>query len=75
MAGNGKRRPPRPSIQIAATSASPDEAAAIAAALEQFLADTAPAPAPVETVSRWGRAALIEGVERAPGADIWGSQL
>jgi hypothetical protein len=71
MAGNGKRRPPRPSIQIAATSASPDEAAAIAAALEQFLADTAPAPVAHEATSRWLRAALDEGVEHSP-AGRWG---
>ena len=67
MAGaNGKRRPPRPRIEIQASAASPEEAAAIAAALEQFLAETAPAPGPAE-VSRWQRAALREGVERAAG--------
>jgi hypothetical protein len=71
MAGNGKRRPPRPSIQIAATSASPDEAAAIAAALEQFLADTAPAPERVSQVGGWLRAALAEGVDHSP-AGRWG---
>jgi hypothetical protein len=73
MAGNGKRRPPRPRIEMAQSSATPEEAAAIAAALERFLAETAQAPVPTETVSRWGRAALLEGVERAPRADVWGS--
>ena len=72
MAGNGKRRPPRPSIQIAATSASPDEPAAIAAALEQFLAETAPAPEPVSRVGGWLRAALSEGVDHAPPTGSWG---
>ena len=44
------------------TTATPEEAAAITAALERFLADTAPAPEPVALESRWQRAALIEGV-------------
>jgi hypothetical protein len=72
MPGNGKRRPPRPSIQITTTSASPDEAAAIAAALEQFLADTAPAPETVSEVSGWLRAAFAEGVDHSPAAGRWG---
>jgi hypothetical protein len=62
MAGNGKRRPPRPRIEIQSATASPEEAAAIAAALERFLWETAPAPRPAE-MSRWQRAALREGVE------------
>jgi hypothetical protein len=63
MGANGKRRPARPRIEISAPTASPAEAAAIAAALEQFLADTAPAPAPAPAVSRWQAAALRQGVE------------
>ena len=53
---------------------SEDEAAAIAAAIEQFLRDTAPPPAPPgPTVSPWRRAALLEGVGRDPaGASPWG---
>ena len=43
-------------------SASADEAAAIVAAVERFLAETAPQPAPVETIDPWTRAALLEGV-------------
>ncbi len=44
-------------------SASADEAAAIAAAVERFLAETAPAaPAAEDAVSPWQRAALLEGV-------------
>jgi hypothetical protein len=58
--GNGKRRPPRPRIRIEAASASPEEAAAIATALEQFLAETAPAPA-APAANPWQRAALLDG--------------
>ena len=42
---NGKHSPPRPQLRIQAANASPDEAAAIAAALEQFLHDVAGAAA------------------------------
>jgi hypothetical protein len=61
MARNGRQSPPRPRIEIQSASASPDEAAAIAAALERFLWETAPAPRPAE-VSRWQQSALSEGV-------------
>ena len=72
MSGNGKRRPPRPSLEIVSPSANPQEAAAIAAALEQFLRDTAPTP-PTEqpAISPWGRAALLEGVG-LEGPTPWG---
>lgn len=73
MSSNGKRRPPRPRIEMGSVSATPEEAAAIAAALEQFLIETAPAPPAAERVSRWQRAALLEGVSRDPGADPWGA--
>ncbi len=43
-ATNGNRKPPRPRIELISPAASAGEAAAIVAALEQFLADTAPAP-------------------------------
>lgn len=63
MTTNGKRRPPRPSLEIVAPNASPQEAAAIAAALERFLGDTAPAvSAQPEQEGGWGRAAILEGV-------------
>jgi hypothetical protein len=46
-----------------ARSPSDDEAAAIAAAVERFVAETAPAPGDQEeAVSPWQRAALLEGV-------------
>jgi hypothetical protein len=67
MSRNGERRPPRPSIRLVTEAASETEAAAVVAAVEQFLADTAPAPSPgPSTRSRWQRAALEEGVSRAP---------
>jgi hypothetical protein len=65
MSRNGERRPPRPRIQIVSARASKDEAAAIVAAVERFLADTAPAPATPATGSRWQRAGLEEGVSRS----------
>ena len=43
-------------------SPSPAEAAAIAAAVERFVAETAPQAEPAEAVAPWTRAALLEGV-------------
>lgn len=55
-------------------SASADEAAAIAAAVELFLAETAPAVPAAETVNPWTRAALLEGVgaQRVTNQDLEG---
>ena len=78
MSGNGKRRPRRPAIELVAPAASPEQAAAIAAALERFLHDTAPAVIPHgEPSNPWARAAITEGVGLgAPtpwgDADPWG---
>lgn len=74
MAGaNGRRRPPRPRIELVSAGASESEAAAIVAALEQFLADTATPAAEPEPERRWQRAALEEGVSaRQIGALGWG---
>lgn len=50
------------------TSASPEEAAAIVAALEHFMRATAPpasAP-PANSPDDWRRAALLEGISRGP---------
>jgi hypothetical protein len=70
---NGKHSPPRPQIEIEAPSASPEEAAAIAAALERFLVETAPSPEAARPRSRWQRAALREGVgARLDSPDRWG---
>lgn len=55
--------------EIRAPTPSPEEAAAIVAALERFLTDTAPAPQPAEPRSAWQRAALLEGVTGASGFD------
>jgi hypothetical protein len=72
---NGKQHPARPRIEVEG-SASPAEAAAIAAAIEQFLRDTAPPPAPAERrISPWTRAGLLAGTgrDRAWGdAERWG---
>ena len=62
MSRNGSHHPPRPRIEVRTGAATPEEAAAIAAAIEQFLRDTAPAPAADHAVSPWLRAALHEGV-------------
>ena len=73
-AQNGRRRPPRPRIDIVSATASEAEAAAIVAAVEQFLADTAPAPAPpAARRSAWQRAALEEGIAaRQVSGSVWG---
>jgi hypothetical protein len=74
MGRNGKHAPPRPRIEVRQSVAGPEEAAAIAAAIEQFLRDTAPAPAPTdEPADPWLRAALFEGVGLAADAPSpWG---
>ncbi len=78
MSRNGKRHPPRPRIELhysrcareehrRQSSATPEEAAAIAAGIEQFLRDTALAPsATAPTTNPWLRAALFEGVGLDP---------
>jgi hypothetical protein len=51
-----------------AQTPSTDEAAAIAAAIARFEAETAPAASGAEKrLSGWQRAALIEGVSAKPG--------
>ena len=74
MSRNGKHAPARPRIEVRQAAAGPEEAAAIAAAIEQFLRDTAPAPAPAgEPRDPWLRAALFEGVGlAADAASPWG---
>jgi hypothetical protein len=70
---NGKQSPPRPQIEIEAANASPEEAAAIAAALERFLVETAPSPQTSPPTSRWQQAALRDGVgTRLDSPDRWG---
>jgi hypothetical protein len=50
------------------TAASPEEAAAIVAAIERFMRATAPAQGaqPPEQPDGWRATALLEGVERDP---------
>jgi hypothetical protein len=48
---------------MAKTASAPDMAAAVAAAIAQFVADSGPAPGGAsEAVGPWQRAALVEGV-------------
>ena len=62
----------RPDLVLMGHSATPEEAAAVIAAVEQFMRDTAPAVAPAEEpVSGWLRAARLEAVERDPGLLGW----
>ena len=57
----------RPKLELRGSSASPEEAAAVIAAIERFIRDTAPPVASEpEGPSPWGRAALLEGVDREP---------
>jgi hypothetical protein len=68
---NGKQSPARPRIEVR-QPASPEEAAAIAAAIEQFMRDTAPPPATdAAAISPWLRAGLLEGTKRTPGESPW----
>jgi hypothetical protein len=66
----------RPKLTIVAPDASPEEAAAVVAAVEQFMRDTAPPPAPPAPARNpWVRAARLEavGIEPAGGDDHpWG---
>jgi hypothetical protein len=52
-------------------SASPEQAAAIAAAIERFRADTAPPPAATSApiADPWVRAGLLEGIGLDPDGD------
>jgi len=54
---------PEVAIELAGAAATPEEAAAISAAVQRFQADTA-VPAPVEStgMNPWLKAALAEGV-------------
>jgi hypothetical protein len=80
MGRNGRQSPARPRIEVR-QPASPEEAAAIAAAIEQFIRDTAPPPAaPEPRMSPWLRAGLYAGTGRDPAGptpwgetELWGS--
>jgi hypothetical protein len=64
----------RPQLQIVAPNASPEEAAAVAAALERFMRATAPPVCPRPPApSPWLLDALHEGVSRQPEPPLpWG---
>jgi hypothetical protein len=61
----------RPKLTIVAPDASPEEAAAVVAALERFMRETAPSPAPSPArPDAWQQAALHEGVARQPSLPL-----
>jgi hypothetical protein len=61
----------RSPVHLIAPSASPEEAAAIVAALERFMRATAAPVIPmVEGPEEWQRAAILEGVERERQGDV-----
>jgi hypothetical protein len=61
-------------LTLLGSSASPAEAAAVMAAVEQFLRNTAPPPAaPEPRTNPWLRAARLEGLGRGASApEPWG---
>jgi hypothetical protein len=62
----------RPQLRLEGSSASPEEAAAVIAAVEQFLRDTLPPPAPPDPEPEpWLRAARLEAVGHPPDARAW----
>jgi hypothetical protein len=63
----------RPRLKIVAPGASPSEAAAVVAALERFMRDTAPPPAAHAAAhDPWQMAALIEAVGEDVELTAWG---
>jgi hypothetical protein len=64
----------RPQLRIVAPGASPEEAAAVVAAIERFMRDTAPPPAvAAPAVNPWIRAARLAGTQRdVVGPTPWG---
>ncbi len=74
MSFNGESAAARPRIEMVSGAASESEAAAVIAAVEQFLADTAPPPAETKpAMSGWQAAALREGIAaRQVSGSVWG---
>ena len=64
----------RPRLKLEGSAASPEEAAAVIAAVEQFLRDTLPPAAPpAPAPDPWLRAARLEAIGLAPdGDEPWG---
>ena len=71
---NAEGDKPKVRIELASVEASASEAAAIVAAVEQFIADTTPPPAPRPAVSAGQRAALADNVSgrQFEGGYVWG---
>jgi hypothetical protein len=67
----------RPQLEIVAPSASPEEAAAVMAALERFMRDFAPPPVPsAPPMNPWLRAGLFEATGREAGEPSpWGDPV
>jgi hypothetical protein len=66
-----RRLPASAQIELIAPSASPEEAAAIVAALERFVRATAPPTStPAAGVDGWRRAAMLEAVTREDDPDL-----
>jgi hypothetical protein len=64
----------RPQLRVVAPAASPTEAAAIVAALQRFVRETAPHPLPPsQAPDPWTRVAMLEGVSR--GAQEEGASM
>jgi hypothetical protein len=59
-------------LELVAPSASPEEAAAVVAALERFIRATAPPPQQpaADGPEPWQRAAILEGVEREAQGEL-----
>lgn len=66
----------RPALTLIAPSASPAEAAAVVAALERFMRDTAPSPAAAQPPDAWKRAARLQGAghQQLGGPSPWGDE-
>ena len=64
----------RPKLRLVAPGASPEEAAAVVAAIERFMRETPPPPASAPAPENpWVRAARLEGVQRDVGGPVpWG---
>jgi hypothetical protein len=61
-----------PRLTLLGTGATPEEAAAVVAGIEQFLRDTAPPVAAAEPApDPWLRAARLEAVGRDPDPHPW----
>jgi len=67
----------RPQLEIVAPGATPEEAAAVVAALERFMREIAPSSAPAAPPRNpWQRTALLEGTDRdVTGPTPWGDGM